>query len=226
MHVSVQHPHIELLMNDFSLFCHFRSFFSPTPSIQIILANSRPMKHPSTIPRPVSNISRNRRLTSGLGVSFHFQKVLVDGRFFLSLSQSLSLWAHHLVLAVLFRTIGNLSPTYVQMLQIFEQSWYTLSETSPPGKLESFMRLETLIGTRLPHITLSHGRWVQRNQKTHSVSWNHMTSFMSFVTEVNPHVYSTRTAGGGRLMGPGSRYQVHPSVLWLAEHFLHQKDWR
>lgn len=85
------------------------------------------------------------------GGSFHFQKVLVDGHFFLSLSQRFSVWSRHLVLAVLSRTIGNLSPIsvafYVEMLQIFEQSWHTPSEMSPSRKLKSFMRLATLIGT-------------------------------------------------------------------------------
>lgn len=86
--------------------------------------------------------------------SFHFQKVLADGHFFPSLSQRLSLWGHHLVLAVLSGTVGNLSPIsvvfYVETLQIFEQSWHTPSETSPPRKFESFTKLATLIGTCPP----------------------------------------------------------------------------
>lgn len=64
--------------------------------------------------RPVSNTSRDRGLIHSLTWwPIHFQKVLVDGHFFLSLSQRLSLWGYHLVLAVLSRIIRNLSLIFV-----------------------------------------------------------------------------------------------------------------
>ena len=180
------------------------------------------------VPWPILNTFRDGGLTTHLGGPFHFQKVLLDRHFFLSLGQRLSLWDLCLIRAVLFRIAGNINLIFVLCGKFIslERIGTSLLRCLHAESLGVFNEVDHAFWNFFPTHPFAVKGWDQKIQIACSVSRKHIAISTSFVMEVTLHTYGARTGGGGRLMGGGSEYQAHSNVLWLVEHFLYQNYWR